>query len=171
MNKTSIFVLFPNFQKQMTTLPLPTNLVILSQETNKLLRHNLPLVNSCWLFPVNFSSLRFSEMPSKRTCSVIFQGPKRGWSFVFVASFEDVCNICLSSVVLNLSSSAWPFKEDRMCPCKDGSWFSRQPWVQPIGSNRLFWVKSSQVVPALFSPAPVRSAPWAHSLSVEERET
>lgn len=57
------------------------NPVILSKKTTKLLRHDLPLVSPCWLFPVTFSFPRSSETPFKGTHSIIFPRTKDNLTF------------------------------------------------------------------------------------------
>ena len=35
-------------------------------------KHNLPLLNPCWLFPIIFLSIMCLEVASERICSIIF---------------------------------------------------------------------------------------------------
>lgn len=54
-------------------LPLSTAAVTSSQKTIRLIRHNLPLVNLCWLFAVTLYFI-WMEKVYKRIWSIIFPG-------------------------------------------------------------------------------------------------
>jgi len=86
-----------------------------------LVRHDLSLVNAGWLLPVSTFSLRCTEMfpkdllpnltrdQSKRDRAVVL------W-IVLLDFFEDGCNICVSSVVRDLTPSPWPCNDTLRTP-------------------------------------------------------
>ena len=56
------------------TLPLFTVAVTPSQEATRLVRHDLPLVKSCWLSQITSLYCMCLNIASRRMCSMIFPG-------------------------------------------------------------------------------------------------
>lgn len=77
-----------------TVLHLPTELSISSQQTVRLVRHNLALVNPCWLFPVS-SFVSFMSLvlgPRRLIRTFILQ-------ILLLDPAEDVCDVWVFSII------------------------------------------------------------------------
>jgi len=55
-----------------SALLLSTQAVVSLYKVIRLVRHNQPLVNPCWLLPVTFTSFMCLEIASRRMCCPVF---------------------------------------------------------------------------------------------------
>lgn len=108
----------------------------------RLVRHNLPLMNPCRLFPVTFLSFVFLEMASRRICSITISetAVRLFCSSLYIPSWEG-CDACLRQVIRNLSWSLWPFKDDRKQPHYVVGQLPEQPWIYPVSSHGFAYIQ------------------------------
>lgn len=129
-------------QIKSTVLCSSTETVISLQKAVRLVRHDQPLINPCWLVPVIVLSFICPETASKRTQLIIFFRPK--WplvSWVFFLLFSKMGAIFASlqsclHIFLPFKRIEWPFG--------DFSYLFLHLCMHPILSQGLFCIKISQ---------------------------